>query len=206
MDNLPVARPSQGSEAKPSGEVNVYDFDGTIYSGDSTLDFYLSCLKLRPWLAPRALPAVALAPLALAGVVSRERFKEAFYRSFLPHVADIENEVAAFWEEAVGRIADWYLDRKHPTDIIISASPEFLLQPMTDFLGVRLIASKVDPRSGALLGPNCRANEKVVRLRAEFGEIRIDNFYTDTDSDAPLAALAQRAWRVERKEISEFRL
>lgn len=25
--------------------VNVYDFDGTIYDGDSTIDFYKFCLK-----------------------------------------------------------------------------------------------------------------------------------------------------------------
>ena len=25
--------------------INVYDFDKTIYNGDSTIDFYLFCLK-----------------------------------------------------------------------------------------------------------------------------------------------------------------
>ena len=25
--------------------MNVYDFDGTIYNGDSTIDFYLYCIK-----------------------------------------------------------------------------------------------------------------------------------------------------------------
>ncbi len=28
--------------------MNVYDFDGTIYSGDSTIDFYLFCLRKQP--------------------------------------------------------------------------------------------------------------------------------------------------------------
>ena len=26
-------------------EVNTYDFDKTIYNGDSTIDFYIFCLK-----------------------------------------------------------------------------------------------------------------------------------------------------------------
>ena len=26
-------------------KVNIYDFDGTIYDGDSTLDFYMFCLS-----------------------------------------------------------------------------------------------------------------------------------------------------------------
>ena len=28
--------------------MNVYDFDKTIYAGDSTIDFYLICLKRQP--------------------------------------------------------------------------------------------------------------------------------------------------------------
>ena len=28
--------------------MNVYDFDGTIYDGDSTLDFWYFCLKKHP--------------------------------------------------------------------------------------------------------------------------------------------------------------
>lgn len=28
--------------------MNVYDFDKTIYAGDSTIDFYLFCLKRQP--------------------------------------------------------------------------------------------------------------------------------------------------------------
>ena len=28
--------------------MNVYDFDGTIYDGDSSIDFYLFCIKRKP--------------------------------------------------------------------------------------------------------------------------------------------------------------
>ena len=28
--------------------MNVYDFDKTIYKGDSTLDFYFFCLRKKP--------------------------------------------------------------------------------------------------------------------------------------------------------------
>ena len=29
-------------------KVNVYDFDGTVYDGESTLDFYLYCVRRHP--------------------------------------------------------------------------------------------------------------------------------------------------------------
>ena len=28
--------------------IDVYDFDGTIYDGDSTVDFWLYCLRRKP--------------------------------------------------------------------------------------------------------------------------------------------------------------
>lgn len=28
--------------------MNVYDFDGTVYAGDSTVDFYFFCLRKQP--------------------------------------------------------------------------------------------------------------------------------------------------------------
>ena len=31
--------------------MNVYDFDGTIYGGDSSVDFYFLCLRRRPRIA-----------------------------------------------------------------------------------------------------------------------------------------------------------
>ena len=29
--------------------IDVYDFDGTLYDGDSTVDFVLFCLRRRAW-------------------------------------------------------------------------------------------------------------------------------------------------------------
>jgi phosphoserine phosphatase len=44
------------------------------------------------------------------------------------------------------------------------------------------------------LGANCHDTEKVTRFREAHGEARIEEFYSDSRSDAPLAALAKRAY------------
>ena len=38
--------------------MNVYDFDKTIYDGDSTMHFYLFCLRRHPRIFPLAVPLV----------------------------------------------------------------------------------------------------------------------------------------------------
>ncbi|MDE6719959.1 MAG: hypothetical protein K2J68_08920 [Treponemataceae bacterium] len=58
-----------------------------------------------------------------------------------------------------------------------------------------VIASRVCKKSGALLVKNCKGKEKVRRFREEFGtNCTIENFYSDSESDLPLARLAQNAW------------
>ena len=74
----------------------------------------------------------------------------------------------------------------------------WLFLPACALLGVRGLASPVSPETGELLGPNCRGEEKAVRLRRAFPEKNIDSFYSDSRSDAPLARLAGQAWLVEK--------
>ena len=58
--------------------MNVYDFDGTIYRGDSTLHFYGYCLKCQPTLA-RYLPVQVMGLLRYkAGRGGKDAAKSAF--------------------------------------------------------------------------------------------------------------------------------
>lgn len=60
--------------------MNVYDFDKTIYRGDSTVDFWRHCLRRYPG-AARCCRARWQRQLAFRqGRCSREQFKERFYQ------------------------------------------------------------------------------------------------------------------------------
>lgn len=177
--------------------MNVYDFDHTIYPGDSTLDFWRFCIERWPS-ALLSLPGAVLSgALFKAKLCSREAFKERFYR-FLRHVPDVEGAVSAFWRDGISHMCPWYLEQKREDDLIVSASPEFLILPACRLLGVRGIASQVSPETGALLGPNCRGEEKVARLRRDFPDAQIQGFWSDSLSDAPLARLADQAFLVKK--------
>ena len=185
--------------------VNVYDFDKTIYDGDSTAHFYFYCVRRFPsvlfWLPYQGFSFL----LYVLGVYKKTQFKERFYR-FFRRVKDIETVVEQFWNEKQGGIKAWYLAGRKEDDVIISASPEFLLRPICNRLGIRhLIASRVDARSGAYDGQNCYGEEKALRFRAEFPDGVIDNFYSDSLSDAPLAHLAtEQAYLVAGETLLEW--
>lgn len=176
--------------------MNVYDFDKTVYAGDSTLDFTRFCYRRHPLLL-RFLPGQVLAfvPYAL-GLIDKTAFKQRFSR-YYRGVKNIDTEVRLFWEAHRQKIEPWYLEQKSENDVIISASPEFLLAPVCAELGVaRSIASLVDSKTGVYTGQNCYGEEKVVRFREAFGDAPIERFYSDSLSDAPLAALASESFLV----------
>ena len=183
--------------------MNVYDFDHTIYRGDSTVDFWRFCLRSHPRTLI-ALPKACLKGLLFAlNHCSREEFKESFYQ-FLRFIPDASSEVAAFWNLHISKIAPWYLKKRQEDDLIISASPAFLLDPVCAKLGVRCIASKVNPSTGKLEGPNCRGEEKVPQFRQHYPNGSIDEFYSDSESDVFLAQMARKAFIVKRGSIKNW--
>lgn len=175
--------------------MDVYDFDGTLFRGDSTALFYLWCVRRHPRVAA-TVPRTSVAAVACLGLkrITRTQFKQALYR-FLPHVPDIQLEVALFWNAYERRIEGPC--NPQPGDLVISAGPEFLLHDVCERRGLQLIASQVDSLTGRVLGPNCQGPQKVERLHDAFPNAEIDRFYSDSRHDDPLAALAREAYLVD---------
>ena len=180
--------------------MDVYDFDGTLYPGDSTRDFFLWCARRYPR-ALLTLPRTGVAALGCYGlrVIDKTRLKGALYR-FLRHVPDVESEVRQFWRVHEGRIAGPC--NPQPGDLVISASPEFLLRDMCAKRGLMLIASPVGPVTGCVIGTNCSNEEKVRRFREVYPDAEIDNFYSDSHNDDPLARIAKQAFFVNLRKNS----
>ena len=176
-------------------KVNVYDFDKTILPYDSTEAFFRHCLRRYPRVLAPALGALPLAAGMPLGLVSKTRVKEVFYR-FLALIPDIDAELTRFWELHLGDINAWYLARRRPDDIVSSASPEFLLRPVAERFGFRLMASRVDKHSGWTLGENNHGEEKVRRFYAAHPGAVTEAFYSDSLSDTPMARIAQRAYLI----------
>lgn len=180
--------------------MNVFDFDKTIFKGDSTAKFYKYCLCNYPktWLYIPSM-AFAFTKFYVFRKGTKTQCKEVFYR-FVKAVPDIDNAVAVFWEKNIDGVFDWYKEIKSETDVIISASPEFLLEGVCAKLGAeKLMASKVDKTTGHYDGENCHGKEKVRRFFESYPGGEVDNFYSDSISDAPLASIAKKAYAITPK-------
>ena len=180
--------------------MNVYDFDGTIYCGDSSVDFWMFCAQRHPIIL-KTVPQVFLSGVKYKWFHgSLEELKSNFFSS-LPLLPNVEQEVVAFWDKHEGSICKWYLEQKREDDVIISASPEFLLQECSKRLGVKLIGTRVDKRTGRLIGKNCKGKEKVRRFQEIYPSNIIENFYSDTRSDTPMAEQAKHSFFVKRGKV-----
>lgn len=175
--------------------MDVYDFDGTLYRGDSTADFLFHCMRKYPQIAA-TLPRTAVAAVACLGLhaIDKTRYKGVLYR-FLTKIPDIEEEVRLFWRTHERNI-DGPCHPK-PGDVVISGSPEFLLAEACERRGLDLIASRVDPHTGRTLGTNCSDMEKVARFCERYPSTEIERFYSDSRNDDPLASMAKEAFFVD---------
>lgn len=183
--------------------MNVFDFDKTIYNGDSTADFFFWCMKRHPRVMlyiPKIGYYAALYYLFHVG--DKTHFKEKMY-SFLKAI-DPERDIDDFWKEKLNNIKVFYKKLHRDDDVIISASPEFLLKPLEEKLNITVIASRVDVKSGKYSGKNCFNAEKMKRFRESFPDTDIKEFYSDSYADEPLALIAEKAFIVEKNTIKAW--
>ena len=180
--------------------MNVFDFDKTIYNGDSTADFCLWLIKRYPSVSLDFISNLGVVLRYKRGKISKTEMKENLYKC-LRRVPDMDAELALFWDKHMKNIEKWYLDIKREDDVIISASPEFLLTECCKRLGIKhLMASRVDSRTGKYDGLNCYGAEKPKRFDEYFGASereKIEAFYSDSYSDAPLAVIAKNAYLIK---------
>ncbi len=186
--------------------MNVYDFDKTIFYPDSSFCFFFYCLRHYPRAVLRRSEEIVRFALRYARrAVSTKELKEKLF-AFLCDLPDPEETVRRFWDERFSGVGRWYLAQKREDDLIISASPEFLVREATGRLGVALLGTRMDMHSGRIEGENCHDAEKVKRFREAFPDGQIDAFYSDSFSDAPLARIARQAWLVKKETLSPWPL
>ena len=187
--------------------IDVYDFDGTIYDGDSTADFVLFSLRRHPGVIA-GLPRVAFAALRLlVRNIGLTQFKSVLFGEMSRRFS-LEEEAELFWKDMNTRkkLGPWFFETPRDLPIVIaSASPEFELRHAAKILGVdTLIGTKCDPKTGALIGQNCKGAEKIERIREVIGDFEVRAMYTDdAKADGPLLAIAKERYIVTHGRVEK---
>lgn len=178
--------------------MNVYDFDGTIFPKDCSIGFCIWCMNRHPKLW------FTFAPKAIRNLIRRKRGKISEYlmqREFFGYlmlIDDFDVQIERYWDKNEKKIASWYLAQKRSDDLIISASPDCIIGPIAKRLGVNFVATEYDREYGVFLNNMMYATEKSNYI-IDKGFPMIENFYSDSLSDTPLALCAEKAHLVKNK-------
>ncbi len=186
--------------------MNVYDFDNTIYDGESAFDFFKYCIRKKPVVLKVLIPIVCDLIKYKSCRMSIEEFKErgAYYtETFFTLFDNIYDEISAFWDKNQHKIKSFYKEVQKDDDVIVTANVNILVEEIFRRIGVKqYIATIFDMESGKLVEV-CFSEVKVEKFKEKYGN-KIDDFYTDSKNDAPLMALANRVYMVKGNKIKDM--
>ena len=184
----------------------VYDFDKTIYDGDSTFDFIKFLINKKKSILLH-IPKMFLYLIKYKlKIINKEKMNECFFEIF-NKFENIDELVKEFWSINEKNIKTFFKDKKtHENDIIASASPYFLLEPIANKYKVKdLFASPVDKKTGRYSGVNCHGVEKVRLINKKYENAIIEEMYSDDrKADKPLLDLANHSYIVIKDKIINY--
>jgi len=186
--------------------MNVYDFDNTIYEGESIVDFYLFLLRYNPALItlfPKML--YMLIRYKMCKISEKELIFEAekHIKSIFDN-NDINELIPKFWDKNSHKIKKFYLESKQGDDVILSASADILISEMCNRLNIKnVVASSFDVESGKILRLCYRKNKAEV-FKSLFPDVTIDKFFTDSMNDESMFCLAKQVYIVKGNKVKEL--
>lgn len=180
-------------------KIIVYDFDKTIYNGETSTDFMLFFLKRNPKYIMRLYNVLYSLFYYKKDL---KKSKEIFFRILNGvNIEFLKEEINEFWKVKKDKIFFWVyneiLENKKVSDelILISATPSIFLEKISKELGFdKLLATEFENTNklfdSKIKGSNCKGKEKVNRLNEYIDNYTILKFYSDSMSDKPLFDLA----------------
>ena len=179
--------------------MRVFDFDGTIYDGESLFDLYLYSARHDPKVFRYIAPVLRYAVKYKLGRATLEQMEYGVGKmtegyltelSRSKRVASVEQLVDDFWDRYYARIKPWY--QPESDDVILTASFD-------------LVASEVDVETMRVTYLNFNTN-KARRFRELYGpDAVVDEFYTDSKFDQPMIDMARHAFMVKGDTITQVK-
>lgn len=184
--------------------MNVYDFDETLFTGDSE-DRFFEFMFAKKGFRHYKINFKFFDLLHKMHIITKTKSREHQY-AFLKKIDNLDATLNAYWDEVGKYMKPWYNSVKRDDDIIASGTPRFLLGPIMKKLGLtNLVATEMDPHTGKINGDFAVGEFKIVNFKSQFGLDCIDKFYSDAYSDHYLAEHAKEAYVVhDDDQITEW--
>ncbi len=185
--------------------MNVYDFDGTVYDGESVFDFYLYSVRKQPKLIKYMFVVTKTLVQYKMCRMPKEKLlylAKKYAKQYLTEIEDLEGKIKSFWDKNEHKIKPYYLKQQKEDDVILSASINCLLDEIAKRLRIScLICTQMDPETGDILSL-CYRETKADLFRKQFPDAKIENFYTDSFNDEPMMQLAKRTYLVKGNDVT----
>jgi phosphoserine phosphatase len=180
--------------------VKVFDFDNTIYRGESSVDFSFYMIRYNRKIL-RYIPTILLSLVGYKLVLLKKESLESIINNFFAGVLEgtesSSDYVKSFWDTNAHKLNRQILQLVEPEDVIISASPILLLDGIREHLNTdKIIGTEVDLAQKKITWFNFGDN-KVKRYRTLYGDQKIDAFYTDSQNDKELMLISREVYIVK---------
>lgn len=179
--------------------MNVFDFDNTLYRGESSVDLALYMVKTNKKII-LYLPKIFYNLLKYKLCIVDKRKTVAAINDFMRHALSGKEEllgaVEGFWATHRHKLNMDMLKLIGSDDVIITAGPDFLIKAIQNELHTtHLLCSVIDTDRMAVRYLNFGSN-KANAFRNTFGSRKIDCFYTDSYNDKALMDIADKVYIV----------
>lgn len=189
--------------------LNVFDFDNTIYDGETLVDFILYYVRTDPKIwkyVPKLLVICFKDAFHLFtvedAVDAYAGFLEGYY---VKKIDSVEKDVQKFWDKNEHKIKPWYQSVRREDDVIVSGSTDFLLEEIMKRMGIKhYITSSIDRKTGKFKRL-CFLENKVKLFREVYPDGHIDNFYTDSMNDRAMMDIADHVYFVQGSKIEQIK-
>ena len=188
--------------------MNVYDFDNTIYQGESAIDFFLYFLKRDPKLwayAPKVVKAFAGYRAQKVSIDEAMSKYGSLVENYCRTIVNLDEHIKNFWDINIKKIKPFYFGLRKEDDVILSAGFDVVLEEMGRRMNIRNIVSTETDLENFRIVNFCFRENKVKAFRARYPDAVIENFYTDSLNDQPIIDLAQNAYLVKGDKIEKIK-
>ncbi len=189
-------------------KVNVYDFDNTIYDGETLVDYIMYYIKhdVKIWrYVPKLLVIAFKDKFHLFSVDEAVTAYASFLEGYYVKLENPAENIVNFWDKNEHRIKPWYFDVKKDSDIIVSGTLDFILEEIAGRIGFkRYVGSSIDEKTGKF-SRLCFLENKVKAFCELFPDAEIENFYTDSMNDKAMMDISEHVYLVKKDKITQIK-
>jgi phosphoserine phosphatase len=179
--------------------MNVYDFDNTLYRGESIFRFACLFVIKNPSTLKYLKQAIKLYIKYKRNNLSIEQLESTVFNildSINVSKEKIDELVEIFWKKNKKRLNYKLLSQMKENDIIISASPSFLISKL-ELPTKNIFTSQID-LDNKKIEFLCFGENKKKKWNELYKNIKIEKLYTDSFVDMPLMLISNEVYLVKK--------